>query len=98
MTSKKGNSITRALAVALFTATGNKQPVNGVGIRETTKLLYDPVLALEYAQEHGVALKLDIAAFEQMAKIKELRPGFVTVLLTATATISQDLSKILEER
>ena len=78
----------REMTLQVYAETGNKQPAQGVGIREIEKLIYDPALALGYAKEHGVALKLDTAGFEKMAKISELRPGFVTVEKVITATIA----------
>lgn len=87
----------RKLTLAIFNATQDKHPDPNVGIREVDKLVYDPVLALNYAKEHGVALKLDTASFEKMAKIDELRPGFVTIEKVATATIATEI-KIIEEK
>lgn len=81
----------RDMVVAIFKETGDKHPDPNVGIREVDRLIYDPALALNYAKDHGVALKLDTASFEKMAKIDELRPGFVTVEKIATATIATEI-------
>ena len=81
----------RELTLAYFRETGEKKPLPELGIRVVEKLEYDLTLAFGYAKEHGVALKLDVLAFDKMAKISELRPGFVTVTPVATATIARNL-------
>jgi len=57
----------------------------GVGIRETTKLVYDKDSALKWAMEKQLALNLDVRAFEKIAKSTPL--DFVKEEKTVTATI-----------
>lgn len=78
----------RLMTLQIYAETGEKKPCEGVAVRIVTELHYDAALALAYAKEHGVALKLDVASFDKMAKIPELRPGFVTVEEKPQATIS----------
>jgi len=90
-----GESLLRAKTLELFKETGNKQPVPGVGIREVTKLEYDPKKALAWGLEHKVCLKLDVSAFDKMAKTaSELRPWFVQVHTEPQATIATDLNAL----
>jgi hypothetical protein len=86
------NSV-RELTIEAFKQTGNKQPCDGVGIREVTKYNYDPKNALTWAKEHNLALKLDDAAFKKI--IKADTPEFVEVIIEPQATIATDLSKYL---
>ena len=70
----------RELTLQVYAETGNKKPAPGVGIREIIRLDYEPELARDWAIEHKMALKLDVAAFEKIPQ----------------ATIATDLSKVLE--
>ena len=85
----------RDLTLKAYAETGNKQPALGVGIREISKLEYDPKVALLWAQDHRLALKLDIPAFDKIAKASPLE--FVEIRGEAQATIATDLSKYIEE-
>src|SRR3990167_7568994 len=85
----------RELTLQAYNETGNKQPAEGVGIRETTKLEYAPQVALVWATDHRLALKLDIQAFEKIARASPLE--FVKVVAEAIATIATDLSKYSKE-
>ena len=84
----------RELTLQAYAETGNKQPAEGVGVRETTKLEYDPQVALLWATDHRIMLKLDTPAFEKYAKASPLE--FVKTRGEAQATIAQDLSKYIE--
>ncbi len=83
--------ILRDMTLEAFKATGNKAPAVGVGIRVVTKLIYDVGKALEWAKQHGLALKLDVAAFEKIAKAD--KPDFFEVDTSPQATIATDLDK-----
>ena len=86
----------RELTLQAFGETGNKAPAPGVGVREVTKLTYEPKSALDWARAHGIALKLDKKAFEKIAAASpETRPGFVTITEEPQATIATDL-KVVE--
>jgi len=85
----------RELTIKAYQETGNKAPAPGVGIREVTKLEYDPKEALRWAQEHKMALQLNKTAFEKLAKTDT--PEFVTVSTEPQATIATDLSEVLKE-
>jgi len=85
----------RELTIKAYQETGNKAPAPGVGIREVTKLEYDPKNALMWAVEHRLALQLNKTAFEKIAKTDT--PEFVTVSTEPQATIATDLSEVLKE-
>ena len=86
----------RELALKAYAETGNKSPSPGVGIREVTKLEYDPKQALTWAIEHKISLSLDKKSFEGFAKAMPLE--FVNIHTEPQATIATDLSKIEEEK
>ena len=79
----------RELTIKAYNETGSKSPVDGVGIREITKLEYDTKVALDWATHHEIALKLDVSAFEKIAKANKM--SFVTVTTELQATISTKL-------
>ena len=79
----------RELALQAYQETGSKTPVDGVGIREMTRLEYNPVTALAWATEHRIALALDKKSFEGIAKTTPL--GFVMVTKEPQATIATNL-------
>lgn len=85
----------RDLAVTEFKATGstNKQPGPGVSIKDESVLTYDQEEAFAWAREKDMALMLDTAAFEAIAKATPL--PFVTKTKVPTATIAKDLDKAL---
>jgi len=85
----------RELTLKAYQETGNKAPAPGVGIREVTKLEYDPKEALSWALEHKLALQLNKTFFEKLAKTDT--PEFVTVSTEPQATIATDLSEVLKE-
>lgn len=84
----------RDMTLRVFFQTGDKAPVKGVGIREITKLEYDADVAYDWALEHKMAVKLDVSAFEKIAKASP--PDFVEVYQEPQATIATDLSSVLE--
>lgn len=79
----------RELTLEAYHETGEKKPAPGVGIRETTRLVYEVPRAHSWAMEHKMALKLDVAAFEKIAKVDP--PEFVSVEVIPQATIAQEL-------
>ena len=82
----------RELTLQAYEETGDKAPAPGVGIREVTKLEYDQRKAFEWALEHKIVLKLDVSAFEKMAKMaSETRPSFVTIFTEPQAIIATNL-------
>jgi len=84
----------RELTLQAYAETGNKTPAIGVGIRELTKLEYDPKEALKWAVQHQIALSLDKKSFEGFAKATPLE--FVRVSTEPQATIATDLSQYIE--
>lgn len=80
----------RELTLQAYQETGNKTPVDGVGIREMTKLEYDPKDALKWAMQHQVALSLDKKSFEIFAKATPL--DFVAITKEPQATIATNLA------
>lgn len=85
----EAEDILRELTLQNYKETGNKAPEPGVGIREVSKLLYDPKTALNWAIEHKMALKLDTSAFAKIAKASP--PDFVSSIPGIQATISPNL-------
>lgn len=85
-------SALRAAAEAHYTATGEKKPVDGVSIRETTTLAYvdaDAIAWAKTAMPQLVAEQLDARAFEKIAKAAPL--PFVTTTVVGKATIASEL-------
>lgn len=91
----EAESALRAAAVAAYQETGSKAQAKGVGIRVLTKLAYHPDDALRWAKEHDMALALDKAAFEKIAKAAP--PDFVRTVESVQATIATDLSAVVGE-
>ena len=83
----------REMTLLAFYQTGDKTPVKGVGIREMTKLEYDAGVAYNWAMEHRIAVKLDVSAFDKIAKATPM--DFVKVYQEPIATIASDLSSIM---
>lgn len=82
----------RELTLQAYAETGNKAPMLGVGIREVTKLDYDPWRAFEWAIEHKLALKLDDAAFKNIVKASPL--PFVKAITELQTTIATQLEEV----
>jgi hypothetical protein len=57
----------RSEALASFLVTGSREPAPGVKVRLVAAARYDPEAALLWARAHGLALRLDAAAFEKLA-------------------------------
>ena len=91
----KAETLLRELTIKAYNETGSKQPAPGLGIREYTRLEYDPKEALKWAMQHQIALSLDKKSFEGFAKATPLE--FVQVHQEVQATIATDLNKVLEE-
>jgi hypothetical protein len=86
----------RSAIIADYERTGNKQPADGCGIRVSGQYNYDEKVALSWAADHGLCLKLDTKAFGDICKAESTRPDFVSAEETVTATIATDLSKFVE--
>jgi hypothetical protein len=86
------------LALADFKATGSKKPHPGVGIRVSTKLVYDPAVALDWAKTNvPAALMLDTKTFEGFVKASTAPVTFVSIYEVPSATIATDLSAYIKE-
>lgn len=88
-------SALREAAEDAFARTGIKAVAPGVLVKEVTRLVYDATEALEWAQSTGLCLKLDVPAFERVAKAAA--PPFVTFRSVPTATLAADLDTPLME-
>ena len=75
----------RELTLQAYAETGMKVPTPGVGIREVTKLEYDPQDAFAWAIQHTIALKLDVIAFVKLAKVSP-RTSTLTIIVHPTHT------------
>jgi hypothetical protein len=85
----------REMTIKIYQETGNKQPAPGIGIREITRVEYDPKQAVKWAIEHKIALSLDKKSFEGWAKANQL--DFVKISTEPQAIIATDLSAFLSE-
>ncbi len=83
----------RELTLQAYQETGNKQPVEGVGVKIFRKLLYNQDEAKDWCLEHRVALKLDTPVFEKLAQAEKL--SFVTHIEEPRAQIASNLSGIV---
>ena len=86
----------RQMVLETYSENGEKNPAPGVGIREYKKINYEPAVAFDWAVNHKMALKLDVSAFEKIAKASPLE--FVTITTVPQATIAADLSEALKEQ
>ncbi len=86
----------RELTLEAYAETGDKAPAPGVGIREVTKLSYEAGVALAWAKEHGLALKLDVPAFEKIMKADKTSADSFSITITTEpqATIATNLDEI----
>jgi len=73
----------------------SKKLPHSLGIREVTRLEYDPAAALDWAMDKRMYLKLDTSAFEKVAKVTPVE--FVTTITTTTVTIPTDGAKLRKE-
>lgn len=85
----EAEELLRELTLKAYAETGNKAPAPGVGIREMTVLTFDGKVAFDWAKAHKMALKLDVTAFEKIAKADP--PDFVKITTEASATIATKL-------
>jgi len=82
----------RQEALATWAPGQTKKLAHGIGIRETTKLDYEPDEAFNWAVEHGIALALDKKTFETIAKASP--PGFVKPVTVVSVTLPTDTYKL----
>ena len=83
----------RAAVLETFKATGDVAPVLGCKVVQRTVLDYTEAEALAWAKSSGLALKLDVKAFEKVAKATAI-PG-VTVRQEPSVTVATDLDAVL---
>jgi|GEM_PF-2015528 len=80
-----------------FKKTGNKKLYGGIGIRISTKILYEEKEAFGWAKEHSLCLKLDSKAFDRIAKTEEIdfvkKEENVTVTFPSKITIEGHLEE-----
>ena len=84
----------RDMTLAAYHKTGDKHPVPGVDVRLIQQMNYDTAEALTWAMDKRLALKLDVNAFEKVAKV--IRLDFVTIIEMPQATIASDLDAVLK--
>ena len=89
---RETEAFVRDMALAQFAATGERHPHAAVTVVNLTVLTYRPEDALEYCRQHlPNALKLNVRAFEKVAKVADL--DFVTIETEPSTRISKDLSE-----
>jgi len=76
-------------ALAEFILTGEKKLSRGVGIRVMKDVLFDDDLAMGWAKQTGLCLKLDVYGFKKIAKAQNI--SFVTIKERAIATIPTNI-------
>ena len=91
----QASDILRDMTLAAYHKTGSKHPAPGVEVRLVQQLDYDPALALIWAMDKRLALRLDPKAFEKLAKAMPL--DFVTITEVPQATIAGDLDAVLKD-
>jgi len=79
----------RELTLLAYAETGNRAPVPGVSVKIFQMLDYDPKEALKWAISHRLALKLDVPAFEKIAKVEDI--PFVIITTEPRAQIATNL-------
>lgn len=92
---EKAETALREAALREYGVTGDKQPLLGCGIRVSEKLVYPEGQALLWANDHHMALKLDVREFEKLMEAQTLKPAWVTIQPQVTATIATDLGAFL---
>ena len=85
----------RSVALLVYHETGQRKPGQGLEIKDFTVLEYAPKQALAWAIKREIALKLDMPAFEKLAKATQL--DFVVYSAEPRCTIATDLAKALEK-
>ena len=70
----------------------SKKLTGGLGIRTNTLIMYDDILALAWAQEHKLCLKLDNKAFESIVKKNPL--DFVSIKTKDSVTFPKEIKLI----
>lgn len=88
----------RTEALNEYAATTRKTGLCGgaCGVRVNIALDYDAKIALDWAIEHRLALKLDVPAFEKILKASPFAcADFVLVREVPQATIKSDLSDVV---
>ncbi len=85
----------RYMRMDIYKGTGDKKPIYGTSIRIMSELEYQDELALEWAIEHNVCLKLDEREFRKVAKAMPL--SFVKTVEHPQVTIASDLEKVIKE-
>ena len=86
----------REMTLQVFNETGNKQPAECLGIRETIELRYNPKEALDWAIKNPLALQLNTKVFEKIAR--DFLLDFVEYAKVYLATIATDMGKYIKEK
>ena len=79
----------KVVAIEDFKKNGVKQLLGGLSIRVGTELEYDEFVALVWAKEHSMCLKLDSKAFENIAKVEDI--DFVSKLEKVTVCFPKEI-------
>ena len=82
-------------ALEIFVSTASKKPIEGIGIREMTSVVFDDKLAVMWAKERmPELLTIDKGKFEKIMQAIDAddRPQFVTVKKDPQVTFAKDLS------
>jgi len=80
---------TKALDEYAADESKNKKLPFGVGIRVMKEVLFDDDLAMGWAKQTGLCLKLDVSGFKKIAKAQDI--DFVTIKDKPSATIPTEI-------
>ena len=86
-------SVLRENAEEGFKKDGEKKRLGGIGIRVMKQLEYDDAIALKWAKDKDMFLKLDKTSFDKVAKTGEI--DFVKINEKVTVTFPKEIT--LEE-
>jgi hypothetical protein len=95
---KRAESMVRELALVEHALTGDAKPAEGVQIKEFTKVVYAPNLALDWCRAHAPKyLQLDTKAFEKAAPVLKDLGAPVELTKEPRLQIATDLSAWLPD-
>ena len=74
----------KSKALQQYKKDGEKKLAFGVGIQVKKEVLFDDDLALAWAKETGLCLKLDLSAFKKIAKVQNIKWAYIGERTIAT--------------
>lgn len=87
------DAMLRGLAAESFRATQDAEPAPGVTVKAESVPYYDAHAALAFARTTGIALMLDVKAFEKVAALSPQAVDFVRFVPEPKVSVARDLSE-----